>query len=219
MSKIDLTDYNAVMSTMLKGNGFNAGLIGKSIALLSSATAKVDARAHATAMAVLYCSLPAEMGGSRDCSKAVALVEALGKGGRANAMIAWFHAHSNVRFIAKKGQPLAVKMVSEKTPKLYRELTPADVENARLSPYWVKPAVEGTAKFVTDETFITRLSSLIAACEKEGAELSNPDNVVVLEAVRRRVEAAKAAKATAIHAAATAKFVAATGTQPVAANG
>jgi hypothetical protein len=83
----------------------------------------------------------------------------------------------------------------------------------------VKPAVEGTAKFVTDETFITRLSSLIAACEKEGAELSNPDNVVVLEAVRRRVEAAKAAKATAIHAAATAKFVAATGTQPVAANG
>jgi hypothetical protein len=197
---IDLTNYNAVMSTMLKGNGFDAGLINRSIATLAGATAKTDARTHATAMAIMYRS-----NDNFDCSAAVPLVNALGKGGRANAMIAWLHKHTNVRFTATKGQPLRANL-HKPDSKMYRTLSAESFDIARTMPYWDKPSAEGTKKFITDDSFITKLSALLTACDKEGAELHNADNIILLDSARRRVAAHKAAM---LLADADAKYVAA----------
>jgi hypothetical protein len=192
MSKaIDYTNVHAVMSTMMTGNAYDAKKITASIKSLATMTAKVDARAHATAMAIFHRSLPTDMGGDMNCDGAAALVDALGKGGRKNAMIAWLHEHTNIRIVSAKGKPMRASMLKPGL-KMYRELTWDNVETARLNPYWEQKALEGVAP-LTDQTLIARLEGLLKAVEREGVTIDNGDNVKLLSAIRTRVATHKAA--------------------------
>jgi len=143
-------------------NGYDAGKLSASIKLIATNGAKLDARIHATA-----CALLERAAEHFDCSMVPALLNAMPKSSRRKALIAWFGAYSNVHIREEKGGKFTVTIVKT-TSKLYKAPRPSE---AFANPFWsVEEKDQDPAAF--DRTrFAAAIASLIKRAESDNAQL------------------------------------------------
>jgi hypothetical protein len=164
-TKIDMTNPALVLESLKSRdtNGYDTGLLKTSIRTIATAGSKLDARIHATA-----CALLERAADHRDCSLVPSLVEAMPKSSRRKALIAWFHAYSNVRIVVSpKGEVTAG--VPKVDSKLYVEPRSAD---AFAKPFWSVEEKETDPRAFDDAAFAKAVQSLIARAKSDAASLS-----------------------------------------------
>lgn len=165
MAKPDMTNPAIVLES-LKGkdsNSYDTGAIGRSISAILASGKKLDARIHATGVAIMY-----RAADHFDCSLMPGLLAAFPNGTRRKAFIAWVHAFSNIRITEKDGQ-FSAKMIGQ-THKEYAEPRPTEAFN---KPFWTVEETATDPKAFDDKRFAAAVARLIKQAE-ESASLS-PD--------------------------------------------
>lgn len=180
--KLDRTDATAVLASLMVGNQYDGKRIDTTIRSIHARGKQLDAMVHATAVAVIHLSQPHIDGGHLDCSKATTLLAAMPKGGRSNALKAWFAEFSNIRF-DKDGKAGLLKP----TNKGYADARP---QAAMAKPYWELVPEPAVLPF-TDATLLSAIKALVNRVENAKEVTLSEDNVVLLDSFRNIV--AKAA--------------------------
>ena len=171
MTKVNLLDSAAVLGSMMPAgaNDYCPKLIGASIKTIAGNGAKLDARIHATAVALVH-----RAADHRDASLVPNLISAMPKSSRRKALIAWFHAYSNV-IIKVDAKGVVTAGVPKVESKLYRQPDPVKAE---ASPFWSVDEKDTDPKAFL---FGKRIAALLKAAEAHVDALSTSDKAVLAD--------------------------------------
>lgn len=163
-AKPDMTNPAIVLDSFktADSNSYCSTAIGRSIASIRSAGKKLDARIHATGVAIMHRA--ADHG---DCSLLPSLLDAMPKGVRRKAFIAWVHAFSNIR-VGEKDGAFSARMIG-KTHKDYAEPRPGE---AFARPFWTVEEQTVSPSAFDDNALAKAVAALIKRAEGENAQLS-----------------------------------------------
>lgn len=178
MSKktLDRSSAGAVLNSLNEGNLVSGKKVDASIKWIASTGSKMDATIHATAVACIYLSMPHKEGGHNCAMRALALVNAMPKGSRVKALVAWFHAYSNIRFRWEKKAGAYSAGVLKPEAKEYRDARPAD---ALAKPFWsVEEKAVDPAEFTHDK-FAAAVAALIKKATAAVDKLSPADKAAL----------------------------------------
>ena len=164
----------------------------RSIAKSSKA---LDMLIHTTGVAIIIQSLPHEMGGHLDCSKALKYVQALSAGTSRNRVVQWLHDFSNIRVTFQKPDERGDGGWSAKLIKPGQAGYNSDVDpvKANATPFW-EHSREGQAitKAMDDTAIASALQSILNRVEKARKE----GNLALSPATLQLVERLKTDQAT-----------------------
>jgi len=166
MAKLDMTDYRNVLGSFMQdgANDYDPKLIGASIRSIASTGRKMDARIHATAVALAHRSAD-----HRDCSLVPALIDAMPKSARRKALIAWFHAFTNVAIRTDDKGKVTANMHGPKS-KMFK--VSLDLAKAEGKPFWQAEEAAVDPRAFDDKSFAKAIAGLIARAKGENAKLS-----------------------------------------------
>ena len=161
------------MLSDLKVDGkFDPAKVRDKTAGIKRSAANVAAGIHAVGVAALHFAMPVSHGGTTNGEPARQLVNALPKGLRQKALVAWFEAHSNIRLrYDKKAGEYSVKLVGPDLPKMFKD-GDALVKLAQAGeaqPFW---AVEEKATAPSEFDAVARLEGMLKAADKFDAEVA-----------------------------------------------
>lgn len=183
------------MIASLKVNGkFDADKVRDKTAGIKRSAANVAAGIHAVGVAALHFAMPMTHGGNTNGEPARQLVNALPKGLRQKALVAWFEAHSNIRLrFDKKAGEYTVKLVGPALPKMFKDgdALVALAKAGEAQPFW---AVEEKATAPHEFDAVARLEGMLKAADKFDGEVAK----IIRDAqaaVKVRLAAMAAAKA------------------------
>lgn len=169
---LDRTSSGAVLTSLHEGNSVDAKRVDQSIGWIAGAGRKMDGTIHATAVACIYLSMPHVDGGHNCPNRAAKLVNAVAKHCRAvrlKALIGWFSAFSNVRFVKDDKSGIYTGKIVTPKSQMYKV---ADPQGANVKPFWTAEEANGDPAAFTDETLYKRIAAIIKAAAKDGALLS-----------------------------------------------
>jgi hypothetical protein len=158
----------AILTALNEGNNVSPKFVDGAITRIGTMGKKLDNLIHGTAVACIYLSMPHKEGGHNCAARALKLVKAMPKGSRAKALVAWFHAYSNIRIVkdTKSGELKAGVLKPEN--KQYKA---ADPVAALANPFWsVEEKDVDPAAFTTD-SLVKRVAALIKAAKADNAKL------------------------------------------------
>lgn len=158
----------AILTALHEGNAVSPKFVDGAITRIGTMGKKMDNLLHSTAVACIYLSMPHTDGGHNCAARALKLLQAMPKGSRAKALIAWFHAYSNIRIVkdSKTGGLKAGVLKPEN--KQYKI---ADPIAAMAKPFWtVEEKDVDPADFTTD-SLAKRVAALIKAAKSDNARL------------------------------------------------
>lgn len=155
-----------------------SGEIEKNCKNIRKNGAALDTLIHTTAVAIIVQSLPADEGGHLDCSRAKLLMDAMPKGMRSKALIAWFTEFSNIRFSPEGKVSL---LTPQKHAKMYRQARPIE---ANATPYhtW-----SNEAEPVPKEFGDAQLASMLHAIQNRIKAAQEAGTLKVTPAVLNKV--------------------------------
>ncbi len=164
----DRANIFSAFASMQEGNGFSTSAVDKNIGWIASTGKKMDCMIHATAVVCIYLSMPHKDGGHNCANRALKLVNAMPKGSRVKALVAWFHAYSNIRLRWDKKAGAYTAGVLKPSAKDYK---PADPQTAMSKPFWsVEEKDVDPSEFTTD-TLAKRVAALLKAASAANAKL------------------------------------------------
>jgi len=168
-------DFSAAVQTKLAslrvGNSYNVGAVNKSATSIAGRTATLDVDIHATAVAAVYVSHPATIGGHGDTSGAEKLVNSLGKHTRAKALVSWFHVHSDIVLtFDKKADCFKAKLAAKDDRRSDADLQ-ALVAKAVNEPFWNKP--EQADRDFDTQSLAKAVAALIKRAEADLTKLDD----------------------------------------------
>lgn len=158
----------AILTALNDGNAVSAKFVDGAITRIGTAGKKLDNLIHGTAVACIYLSMPHKDGGHNCAARALKLLQSMPKGSRAKALVAWFHAYSNIRFV-KDSKTGALKAgVLKPDNKQYK---PADPITAMDKPFWsVEEKDVDPSEFTTDN-IAKAIAALIKKAKADNAKL------------------------------------------------
>lgn len=192
--KLDRTDAQAVLSSMMSGNLYDPNKVDTNVTYIGTAGRKLDGTIHGTAVACLYLSMPHADGGHNCAIRAVRLANAMPKGSRVKALVAWLSAYSNIRLRYDTKSGRYVGGVLKPTDKTYRAVTKTMLADAMAKPFWsVEEKVTLPSEF-TDSSLAKAVANLIAKAQADNASLSILGKAALadLEAVAKTLPVDKA---------------------------
>lgn len=189
-----MTTINAALGALLLADK----VVDSNIKSIGTASKAVAIKAQETAVSILVKSLPMDMGGVMDASKALPLVLAMHDGMRKNALRSWFERYSNIRLTTSKDKDGKLshkcKLLGPKDDG-YRVLTVANVLAASNKNFWELVALEGVDTIVDDMWLAKRLASLVKQIDTAKAEgrlsIVVPADLAVIETLRKQSETVK----------------------------
>jgi len=128
----------------------------------------LDQLIHTTGVAIIIQSLPMDMGGHLDCSKALKFVQNLSAGTSRNRVVQWLHDFSNIRVTySDENKAWSAKLIK---PGQAGYITPDPVA-ANKTPFW-EHSREGAAitAAMDDTAFARRLAALLKAVDTARTE-------------------------------------------------
>jgi hypothetical protein len=147
--------------------------IAKNVKDIRTAGAKLDKLIHTTGVALIVASMPQGEGGHLDMSKAIPFVDALPQGVRKQGVLAWLHAHSNIRMGTKRlddGKLQTTARLLKPTMEVdgksvpNPEYRPAQPLAANAKPFWAFTVeAQPVAPTFTTETLAARLEGIVKA--------------------------------------------------------
>jgi hypothetical protein len=161
-TKLDMTNPAIALEALKTGNDYDPKLIASSIRTVASNGAKLDARIHAAA-----CALLSRSDAHNDCSLVPSLLDAMPKSARRKALIAWFHAFSNVFIRVEKNGTIRANMVG-KDAKGYKLV---DHASAFAKPFWSVEEKDVDASAFDTLAFAEAVARLIKRATNENAKL------------------------------------------------
>lgn len=181
-SPLDRTNARAVLTALNEGNSIDAKRVDASIRYVTQTGAKLLPTIHATAVACIHLSMPHIDGGHNCAIRATNLVNAMPKGTRVKALVAWFAAFSNIRLVWDKKLNTYKGGVLKPEAKAYVQ---ADPGGAMLKPFWTPEEKDVDPAVFTDSKFATAIANLIARAKGSNATLDAKGLAVLadLEAV------------------------------------
>lgn len=177
-TKLDRTAAAQVLASCMEGNTYSPKAIASNIKWIGQTGPKLDATIHASAIACIAVSLPHNEGGHSCFHSAVALVQTLkdlNKSARTKALIAWFHAHSNLRLRIEKDGKVTGGILPQKS-KLFR--AGIDPMAAWDKPFWV---VEEKDTDPREFSIGLALANLLKRAEKAIAEMSDEEKAALAD--------------------------------------
>jgi hypothetical protein len=168
---LDRTSYGAVFTGLHDGNSISPKGVDASIRYVASTGAKLDGTIHGTAVACIHLSMPHKDNGHNCANRAAALVNAMPKSSRRKALIAWFTAFSNIRFVADPSNKAVLKgHVLPPSSKMYADARPDD---AYVKPFWTVEEKGTDASEFNALSLAKAVAALIKRASNENAKLDS----------------------------------------------
>lgn len=168
VNKLDRTDAVAVLASLMVGNTYDGGLVDKAVSYVAATGKKLDGTIHAAAVACIYLSMPHADGGHNAHERAVRLVNAMPKGSRVKALVAWFTEFSNLRINFDKKLGQYTGGVLPPTAKTYAAARPVE---AMAMPFWTPAEAPPAADAFNSAMFANAVASLIKRATVANAAL------------------------------------------------
>ena len=173
MTKPDMINPAIALDALKEGNDYSPKLIGASIRSIATTGKKLDARIHAAA-----CALLSRSDAHRDCSLVSSLINAMPKSARRKALIAWFHAFSNVLIQVNKDGTVKAIM---RGPKAAGYIADVDHAAAFNRPFWTAEEADTKPEAFTTERFAAAVARLIKQAEGTTSALDDAGKAALAE--------------------------------------
>jgi hypothetical protein len=184
----------AIIASLKVGGKFDPAKVKAKTSGLAKSAANVVAGIHAVGVACLQFAAPVSHGGNTNGEPARQLVNALPKGVRQKALVAWLEAHSNIRLrYDKKAGEYTVKLIGPDLPKMFKDgdTLAALAIAGEAQPFW---SVAEKDHAPSEFDAVARLERMLAAADKFDSGVAQIIRDAQ-EAVRVRLAAIDAAKA------------------------
>ncbi len=163
------TSAQAILTALTDGNAVSGKSVSEATKRIASTGAKLDNQIHGTAVACIYLSMSiAEGGPASGASPALGLINAMPKGSRVKALIAWFAAFSNVRIVYDKKAKKYTAGVLPSTAKTYAVPTP---DAAMAKPFWTVEESDASPADYMTANFALAVKNLLAKATADNAKL------------------------------------------------
>jgi hypothetical protein len=191
MTKLNRTSAGAVMNACLAGNAFDGQAIARQIKFIAQTGPKLDATIHGVAVACIGMSMPHSEGGHNCAMRAVQLVNTLAdlnKSARTKALVAWFHAFSNIRL--RKDDKTGKYVGSVMSPKLKGYRSDISTGDAMATPFW---SVEEKSSDPADFFLGDAIAKLIKRAAGKVETQADKDALASLERIAKKASKAPVA--------------------------
>lgn len=159
----------SILTSLMDGNAVDASAVNAAIKSIATTGRKLDTQIHGTAVACVYLSMSiAEGGPASGAGPAVALLNALPKGTRAEKLAKWFATFSNIRVRWDKKAKAFTGGVLAADAKGYAMPRPNEAMN--LPFYDMGKDERETVDFTTDN-FAKAVAALLGKATADNAKL------------------------------------------------
>jgi hypothetical protein len=164
---LDRSVAGAVLTSLHEGNAVCSRKVDAEIKWIGGTGKKMDGSIHATAVACIYLSMPHLDGGHNCAIRAERLVNAMPKGSRVKALVAWFTRFSNIRLIRQEDGSYK-GAVLKPTAKDYKD---ADPQTALTKPFYSVEEKDVDPAAFDDQAFAKAVAALIKRAKSDNAAL------------------------------------------------